>query len=68
MSLRQGREGLANYDAKMPSNFMSATQPTKVGQVVGIIMGENLPTPTQYQKAAVLNTGRDNVYEIHEDF
>jgi ribonucleoside-diphosphate reductase beta chain len=24
--------------------------------------------PTQYQKAAVLNTGRDNVYEIHEDF
>jgi ribonucleoside-diphosphate reductase beta chain len=24
--------------------------------------------PTQYQKAAVLNTGKTNVYEIHEDF
>jgi ribonucleoside-diphosphate reductase beta chain len=24
--------------------------------------------PTQYQKAAVLNTGRTNVYNIHEDF
>jgi ribonucleoside-diphosphate reductase beta chain len=24
--------------------------------------------PTQYQKAAVLNTGRENVYELHEDF
>ena len=24
--------------------------------------------PTQYQKAAVLNTGRTNVYELHEDF
>jgi hypothetical protein len=60
MSLRQGREGLANYDAKMPSNFMSATQPTKVGQVVGIIMGENLPTPTQYQKAG----GNDSIGSI----
>jgi ribonucleoside-diphosphate reductase beta chain len=24
--------------------------------------------PTQYQKAAVLNTGRTNVYEINDDF
>jgi ribonucleotide reductase beta subunit family protein with ferritin-like domain len=24
--------------------------------------------PTQYQKAAVLNTGRDNVYDLHDDF
>ena len=49
--MRQGREGLANYDAKMPSNISTSTQSTKVGQVIGVIMGENLPTPTQYQKA-----------------
>jgi ribonucleotide reductase beta subunit family protein with ferritin-like domain len=24
--------------------------------------------PTQYQKASVLNTGRENIYEINEDF
>jgi ribonucleoside-diphosphate reductase beta chain len=24
--------------------------------------------PTQYQKAAVLNTGRENVYNLHDDF
>ena len=24
--------------------------------------------PTQYQKAAVLNTGRENVFEVDEDF
>ena len=24
--------------------------------------------PTQYQKAAVLNTGRDNIYELNDDF
>ena len=24
--------------------------------------------PTQYQKAAVLNTGRKNVFEVDEDF
>jgi hypothetical protein len=49
--MRQGQEGVGKLYASIPSNIPNQAQSSKVGQVVGIIMGENLPTPTQYQRA-----------------
>jgi hypothetical protein len=49
--MRQGQEGVGKLYASIPSNIPNQVQSSKVGQVVGIIMGENLPTPTQYQRA-----------------
>ena len=54
--MRQGQEGVGKLYASIPNNITSTSQPTKVGQVVGIILGENLPTPTQYQKAGGINS------------
>ena len=49
--MRQGQEGVGKLYASIPSNIPNQAQSSKVGQVIGIIMGENLPTPTQYQRA-----------------
>jgi hypothetical protein len=49
--MKQGQEGVGKLYASIPSNIPNQAQSSKVGQVVGIIMGENLPTPTQYQRA-----------------
>jgi hypothetical protein len=49
--MRQGQEGVGKLYASIPSNIPNQAQSSKVGQVVGIIMGENLPTSTQYQRA-----------------
>ena len=51
MGIRQGQEGVGKLYASIPSNIPNTAQPSKVGQVVGIVMGENLPTPSQYQRA-----------------
>jgi hypothetical protein len=48
--MKQGQEGVAKLYASIPNNISSITQPSKVGQVIGIIMGENLPTPSQFQR------------------
>jgi hypothetical protein len=37
--MRQGQEGVGKLYASIPNNITSTAQPTKVGQVVGIILG-----------------------------
>jgi hypothetical protein len=53
--MKQGQEGVAKLYASIPNNISSITQPSKVGQVIGIIMGENLPTPSQFQRVGGFN-------------
>jgi hypothetical protein len=45
------KEGLAGVYASIPSNNNSSNKLSTIGQVIGIIAGENLPTPTQYIRA-----------------
>jgi len=54
--MRQGQEGVGKLYASIPSNISSNTQPTKVGQVIGVVMGENLPTPSQFEKAGGIDS------------
>ena len=54
--MRHGQEGVGKLYASIPSNISSNTQPTKVGQVIGVVMGENLPTPSQFEKAGGIDS------------
>jgi hypothetical protein len=45
------KEGLAGVYASIPSNNNSFNKLSVIGQVIGIVAGENLPTPTQYIRA-----------------
>ena len=44
-------DALSSIYASIPSNVPVSSDLSKIGQVIGIISGENLPTPEQYNRA-----------------
>ena len=44
-------DALGNIINSIPSNIFATNNLSKIGQVIGVVTGENLPTPTQYLRA-----------------
>jgi hypothetical protein len=45
-------DGLGNVINSIPSNIFTTSNLSKIGQVIGVVTGENLPTPIQYDRAS----------------
>lgn len=62
--MKQGQEGVSQIYASIPNVISSISSRSKVGEVIGVVMGENLPTSASYERAGGLNGVGAILYQL----